>query len=132
MSPPSATTSNTITTEVMREMNLAFNEKRIRTSSSLSVFKKPDISIVKGGTLRISADNGRVFECTISIEKVSLQIGGKPEANVTVKGGLIGPSDKSIWLQILANKSGDSFFWLEINVSEPSLRQMHSRSKNAD
>ncbi len=113
-----------ITIDVMREMILAVNEKRIRTSSSLSVFKKPDVSVV-GGLIRISTYNGRVFDCTISTQKVSLQIGGKLEPGVTVKGGA---SDNSIWIQIEA----DSLFWLEINVSEPSLRQVHMRSKSKD
>ena len=113
-----------ITIDVMREMIIAISEKRIRTSSSLSVFKNPDVSVV-GGFIRISAYNGRVFDCTISTQKVSLQIGGKPEAGVSVKGGA---TDNGIWIQIEAN----SFFWLEINVSEPSLRQVHMRSKNSD
>lgn len=111
----------------MREMKRAYNEKRIRTSCSLSMCKSPDVSMV-GGALRINAGNGRIFDCAISIGHISLQIGGKVEASVIAKGGLLGPDDKAIWIQLSMAKRDD--FWLEINVSEPTLRHMQLRNQN--
>lgn len=118
------------TPDVMREVRRAYDEKRIRTSCSLTVFKKPDVSMT-GESLHISAGNGRIFGCVIANGgAISLQIGGKAEASLTVKGGFIGSSDNSIWIQITLAKSKDDF-WLEINIPEPTLRQIHARTKNA-
>lgn len=95
-----------VTNIMMVSLINACKTKKLRASSSHSVYSTPIARIVDGKKLYVAAGG---IQCFISEGKVHLQ--PEPEKTIT-NANMVG--DGGVWLSIT---SGD--YWLEIHVPEP-------------
>ena len=107
--------------QMLRELKQALGEQRVRASSNRGVFKSPNVYMTDPETLRVTGSDGS-FSCSLSMSGAILHVDGKPCA-CTVNGSSLGAG--GVWIQI--SGSNASNFWLELNVSVPTLRQLQTR-----
>jgi hypothetical protein len=101
---------------MMQLLTEACKDRRLRASSSLSVYAPPVAYVIDGRTLYLAA--GRA-QCFISEKGVLFDPG---IGAVVVNGCTF--SDTGVWLSIT---SGD--FWLEIHVPPLTNRQVQTRAQ---
>ena len=97
----------------------ALYEGRLRISSSGSVYRTPDVSLIHRNTLHVTAPS---FHCSLSAAGgVLLQVQGKAETPA-VNANLFG--EMGVWIQVRSNG-----FWMEIYVPTLTTRQLQLRSQ---
>jgi len=94
----------------------AFKDKRLRVSSSHSVYASPAVRVIDTRTLHVFAGHVR---CSISLAGVLLL----PEIGAVAVDGCTF-CDTGVWLSITAGR-----FWLEIHVPPLTGRQIQARAQ---
>ena len=99
----------------------AWADKRLRCSSSHSIFRPPTASLLDHGVLRISS--AAVFTCLLSLTTAALVVGGSKRSAIVVKGSCFG--EEGAWLQV----SSAPDFWLEVYAPTFTAREIHLRAQ---
>jgi hypothetical protein len=108
-----------VTRAMMLNLIDACKDKRLRSSSSHSVYIHPTTRVVDEHKLYVAAGN---IQCFIS-EGVVVSL-PPLSATAIVKGSLIG--ENGVWLSISSGK-----FWLDIHVPTLTERQLQTRQQRS-
>lgn len=104
---------------VMCELHQAWQERRLKASSSRCLCKPPDVVMREPNVLEITTAGGGL-RCSLKANRVMLEVDGQA-CKPVVTGGPCG--DEAVWIKLACAEG----FWLEIQASQPSKRQIQAR-----
>lgn len=105
-------------TIMMKDLLTACKDRRIRASSTHSIFSKPGYRVASGVRVCVIVGGMEIIISDTGVACTTHQLG-----TLTVLGSSLG--DGGVWLRITAPACE---FWLEINVPTLSNREMQTRA----
>ena len=104
---------------MMANLMEAWQDNRLRCTSSRGVFKAPTARFLDNNTLQLTAADGS-FTCCVSPRFVTLVLDGNPQfaaVNANSFGDNVSRSEReAVWIQVSCSCRNQQIFWLEIYV----------------